>query len=204
VPPQLYAGINLVDHLFGVKPGTHTVQLEAQAASSDVYVSWRSLEYASFPSSSPAYKAQANDTVIVDTYRADPNNPGRQPAAANLSPSCGFWTPLLDIPVNIGNGFTFAASGYVQVTSPIVSPDNSQFAIEVPPYEAGIIAVHITPTPDGFYFFSDGSTNVGCASCTVTLWARKINGCGQGGPGKFSVANRYLALKWVPNGGAYY
>lgn len=130
-----------------------------------------------------------------------------QPSAPILQ-GCGSWTPLLTLSPATVIGFnTVSLVGYVQVAGSVVNPGPAQFVLtqDQAGYEIGIIAVGILSSADGYYFFSDGSNDIGCAGCTITLWARKVAGCIEGsGPGSFAVGLRYLAAKWTPMDGCRY
>jgi len=200
IPPQLYAGINFVDHLKNVPPGTHTLRWSARTTSTSAGAAWRNIGFVSFPAFTgsnleftSAEASLTERTTVSTTYN------GPQPSAGSLA-GCGPWTPILTVPVGtvypVG---TSAMSGYIQIDN-VVNPGLIQFAItqDQAGYELGLLTVQSTPTPDGFYIFSDASTDVGCAGCSMTLWARRVLGCAPGaGPGSFDVLQRFLFVKFV-------
>jgi hypothetical protein len=209
VPPQLYAGVNFVDYLSNVAAGTHTLRWWAKTTSGNASVEWRNIEFVSFP----AYQGNPS-LVFADATSAAPvtvstSYGGPQPSNPLLQ-GCGSWTPLLTLaPATVFGFTTVSMVGYVQISGSVVNPGPAQFAIthDQAGYELGIIGLGILNSADGYYFFSDGSNDIGCAGCTITLWARKVAdpACVEGaGPGSFAVGLRYLAAKWTPMDGCRY
>lgn len=209
VPPY-GGGVNLVDYRLNVAPGSHTLRWQAKTTTGTVSATLRSVEFVSVPayqgiSTLVSAESFRKDSVVVSTSYGGP-----QPIGLT---GCGAWTPLITLaPNTVAGSATLSMSGYVQVSQILTGgPGIIDFVIthDQAGYELGTIAIGDVSSPNGYFFFSDASTDVGCAGCTITLWARRLDNTAclndpRVGPGSFSVGHRFLAAKWTPMGGCRY
>lgn len=208
VPAYVADGVNIMDHLLNLAPGTHTLKLLARTLSGSATLQWRQVEFLTLPGHVyPGYaavaEAAATNPITVSTDSADQP----QPTVPLLHYICGRWTRLLEVnPPTVFGLNAGVISGYVQLLGNLQGSGLAQIVIQLNPpdgFDLGLSGLQVTPTADGLYFF--GEANGGCAGCTITLWMRKLNGvCGSGDAGQFDVGNRYMVIKYVPNDGCLY
>src|SRR6185436_11361429 len=162
----------------------------------------------------PMQRASASDPVVV-TVEGDPV----QPAA--MSPVCGAWAKVLqfELPPSPGNadyswtidGFVeiagFDVSGYGQIGAEIqhrragAKPGSDDFDNAT---DIGMYEFQARPGGDGFYFYGDCSKWGNEAGTRVSLWVRRMQGCGDGPlTGQLVVGKRWLAIKLLPSLGPH-
>lgn len=210
IPAVLYDGVNIVDHLFQVGPGSHTLTLWAHTSSGTAALQWRQIEFVGFPAGTAAYDAISSTTKVVSAGTTE-----AQPTA--LESVCGKWTKLLEftVPSTAGN-FDWLLDGYVQFLGSHTGSNWGQLAFEVvspneqnppPAVDMGVISFKVPNSPTGLWNFGDAllwGTGIPPAGSTVRLWTREVL-CAGGAPGNFSVGKRYMSVKLVSFGnGCYY
>jgi len=194
-------GVMVFDHRGWIDRGSHTVQLwgrsDATAELKEI-----AIDAVGFPHETPAkviplIEASA-DATIVATTAGDP----QQPLA--MSADCGRWTKILefDMPGD-RKDFSWSVDGYVELLGHDVS-GYGVVGVEVDTGKAqtdvGMFEFQTDQQHEGFYFYGDCSKWSPGEATHVSLWIRRIEGCGVAPlGGSFVVGKRWLAVKLLPS-----
>jgi hypothetical protein len=223
---SLPTGYNVLDFLYNVPAGAHTLSLWARVLSpaTSANITTRLLEYASYPTTYRyntrwPFGASATNTVVVSTQSTDP-----QPSGTLINPTGGLWTKLLEFKVPwvpSQQGFSWMGEGYVEFlgTGTRVDPGLGVLAVEyllpecftAGPTEGdctncpgtcleadnGFTSILIPTVPDGIHFFTDQILG-SLGPATVRLWIRKNDPTCTQEPCTFNVGARYLSYRLVP------
>jgi hypothetical protein len=162
----------------------------------------------------PMQRASAADPVVV-TVNGD-GNPLPQSA---LSEICGPWTKVLEYELPRSNGdFSWTMSGFVEIKDFDVS-GYGQLAVVIQhrrlgsrdgsndfddATDIGMFEFQASPGGDGIYFYGDCSKWGNGAGNRISLWVRRMIGCG-GGPldGELVVGERWISIKLLPSLGPH-
>jgi hypothetical protein len=211
-------GANVLDYLYNVPPGNHTLTLWARTDYHSATLQFRQIEFVSFPSNAlnnPAFVAgdYRDNTLTVSTQAAE-----EQPTGALVNPICGRWTKLLEYTIPPVSGqYNWTLEGYVQTLGGLTGLTIGDISFQIlipasnPVFESdgGFSTFRISQSPDGLYIFGDGLLMDTTSGAKVRLWIRKRNGCGTvscpgGEPCGFTVGKRYMTTRYVPHQGCYY
>ncbi|HEX3107800.1 MAG TPA: hypothetical protein VHU41_01820, partial [Thermoanaerobaculia bacterium] len=145
----------------------------------------------------PLIEASA-DATIVATTAGDP----QQPLA--MSADCGRWTKILEFELpGDRKDFSWSVDGYVELLGHDVS-GYGVVGVEVDTGTAqtdvGMFEFQTDQQHEGFYFYGDCSKWSPREATHVSLWIRRIEGCGVAPlGGSFVVGKRWLAVKLLPS-----
>ena len=201
VPSHLDNGINFHDHLLNLAPGTYTLYIVAHTNAGTATLQYRQVEFQTYPanvwpSSFVSAEVSASDTVTVDTSTTQ-----AQPTAPIFDTSFGKWTKLLEMPMGPEfGGNDGMVQAYVQLLGNLSGTPLAEFGFQYNQpggTDVGLSLFEVPAGPDGLYLFGD-VYNLGCSSCTITLWMRKVYGNGLGSSGHFNVGMRWMMAKCAP------
>ena len=195
-------GVMLFDHRGWIDHGSHTVQLWGRS-DRGAEVEGIAIDVVGFPHELPQAKViplteATADAPIVATTAGDVV----QPLA--MSSECGRWTKILefDMPRDRKN-FSWSVDGFVEILGYAVS-GYGVIGVEVDSADGqtdvGMFEMQIDQQHDGFYFYGDCSKWPPGNATHVSLWIRRIEGCGVAPVGgSFTVGKRWLAVKLLPS-----
>ena len=160
----------------------------------------------------PMQRVSASDRVVVK-----PEGDAVQPVA--MSPVCGNWAKVLEFELPPSKGdFSWSMNGYVEIAGYDVSgygqlgveirhrrktakPDSEDFDDAT---DIGMFEFQARRGGDGIYFYGDCSKWGNDAGNRVSLWVRRMQGCGDGPlDGQLVVGERWVTLKLLPSQGPH-
>jgi hypothetical protein len=227
IPATLPDGVNFLDYLYNVAPGTHTLEAFAKTGQQTATLGARDIEFVSYPSDFGINTrfvpgASASDTKTVSTATTEP-----QPLTGWMT-SGGKWTKLLEYnlpPIASTDVYSFDLEAYVQFLGQQTGDgwsekwgqiiwewrtpagcDNTAGNMCGYLTDFGGKSIAIPAGLDGHYLFGDSAALYLGATSTLTLWVRKVESptvCGGSGC-TFKVGQRYMAMRIVPVDTCYY
>lgn len=195
-------GVMLFDHRGSIDRGSHFVQLWGRSDRA-AELEGIAIDLVGFPHELAQTKLiplaeTSADTPILATTAGDP----QQPLA--MSSDCGRWTKILEFDMpQARKDFSWSVDGFVEVLGYDVS-GYGVVGIEVDSAsqqtDVGMFEMQIDQQHDGFYFYGDCSKWSPGDATHVSLWIRRIEGCGVAPlGGSFTVGKRWLAVKLLPS-----
>jgi hypothetical protein len=196
-------GATIFDHRAWIDAGAHTLQLWGRTSGSAARLEGITIDLVGFPHEArpgrvPAITEAEADEPIVTTTDGDAEQP---PGMIQL---CGRWTKLLELelPSDVKN-YSWSVDGFIDVLAHDVS-SYGQIGIEVDSGDAhtdvGVFDIQAEQNHDGIYFYGDCSKWAPRDATRVSLWIRRVEGCGLAPEGgSFTVGKRWLAVKLLPS-----
>jgi hypothetical protein len=196
-------GATIFDHRAWVDRGPHTVQLWGRTNGSDAELEAITIDMVGFPREmarstiTPLVESAADNTIIATTA-----GDTEQPIA--MSSDCGRWTKILDFDLPPDrNNRSWSLDGFVELLGRDIS-GYGELGIEVDSGDAhtdvGRFELQIEQQHEGFYFYGDCSKWAPGDATHVSLWIRRIEGCGLAPlGGSFVIGRRWLAVKLLPS-----
>jgi hypothetical protein len=214
-PLILPDGVTIFDHHGRIDRGPHTLRLWGRAAGGGAELASVTVEAVGFPHEMntlrrplqdeeqptetrlpPLAEAEA-DTVTLATTAGD----AQQPLA--MSEACGRWTKLLefDLPPSSRN-YSWSLDGFIELLAHDIS-GYGQLGMEIDSdgahTDVGMFDFQVSDQHDGIYFYGDCGKWMPGSATHVSLWIRRIEGCGIAPVGgSFLVGRRWLAVKLLP------
>jgi hypothetical protein len=203
-PPRFQPdGATIFDHRVWIDAGAHTLQLWGRTSGSAARLEGVAIDLVGFPHAArpapvpPMVEAEEEGPTLATTD-GDPEQP------TGMIQPCGRWTKLLelDLPSDVKN-YSWSVDGYLDVLSHDVS-SYGQIGIEVDSGDAhtdvGVFDIQAEQAHDGIYFYGDCSKWAPRDATHVSLWIRRVEGCGLSpAGGSFTVGKRWLAVKLLPS-----
>lgn len=196
-------GVTIFDHRAWMDRGEHTLQLWGRTAGNTAELQGITIDLVGFPHEQlsgrvpPLVEAEADGPTLATT-----NGDAEQPPG--MIQPCGRWTKLLDfdLPPNM-DSYSWSVDGFVEILAHDVS-SYGQIGIEVDSGDAhtdvGVFDIQSEQQRDGIYFYGDCSKWSPGQATHVSLWIRRIEGCGLAPEGgSFLVGKRWLAVKLLPS-----
>ena len=196
-------GTTIFDHRAWIERGSHSVQLWGRSNGADAQLDGITIDMVGFPQEmarttlTPLVESSAENTVIATTA-----GDTQQPLA--MSSDCGRWTKILefDLPPDRKDR-SWSLDGFVEFLGRDIS-GYGELGIEVDSGDAhtdvGRFDLQVEQQHEGFYFYGDCSKWAPGDATHVSLWVRRIEGCGLAPlGGSFVVGRRWLAVKLLPS-----
>jgi hypothetical protein len=225
-------GYNLLDYLYNVPPGTHTLSLMARTNNSGntAVIELPQLEFVGFPADTQFNSQFVPGQELGNQLTVSTQTSEVQPTECLINADFGKWTKLLEYAVPYVNGaYNWSLDGYVQllgnvtgggipvgdVSFEFVEPNgcriNRCFCPNPDPScfggDAGFTNFQISTIPDGLSIYGDGMAIGTGSPITFRLYIRKREGgggtCGTE-PCTFQVGDRYMTVRYVPFDNCYY
>lgn len=196
-------GAMIFEHRAWLDRGSHLVQLWGRSEEGEAELENIAIDAIGFPHQmaqglvAPLVEASA-DSIIVATTAGD----AQQPLA--MSSDCGRWTKILefDLPPD-AHDRSWSVDGFVELLGYDVS-GYGVLGIEVDSPDAqtdvGMFELQVEQKREGFYFYGDCSKWAPRNPTHVSLWIRRIEGCGVAPlGGSITVGRRWLGVKLLPS-----
>jgi hypothetical protein len=196
-------GATIFDHQAWIDAGAHTLQLWGRSSGDAAELEGVTIDLVGFPHElfagrvPPIVEAEAEAPIVATT-----DGDAEQPAA--MIQPCGRWTKLLDfdLPSDVKN-FSWSVDGFIELLAHETG-SYGQIGIEVDSGDAhtdvGVFDIQAEQDHDGIYFYGDCSKWAPRDATHVSLWIRRIEGCGVSpAGGSFTVGKRWLAVKLLPS-----
>lgn len=205
IAPPLYQpdGVTIFDHHAWIDRGSHTLQLWGRTDGDAAQIEGVTIDLVVFPHQlgmgrvPPLAEAEADGPTLATTAGDSEQPPG-------MIQPCGPWTKLLDfeLPPDMKN-YSWSVDGYVELLGHDVS-GYGQIGIEVDSGDAhtdvGVFDIQSEQQHEGIYFYGDCSKWSPVNGTHVSLWIRRVEGCGLSpAGGSFLVGKRWLAVKLLPS-----
>jgi hypothetical protein len=205
IAPPLYQpeGVTIFDHQAWIDGGSHTLQLWGRTDGQAAQIEGVTIDLVAFPHElrtgrvPPLAEGEADGPTLATTTGDAEQPPG-------MIQPCGPWTKLLDfdLPPDAKN-YSWSVDGYVELLGHDVS-GYGQIGIEVDSGDAhtdvGVFDIQSEQQHEGIYFYGDCSKWSPSNGTHVSLWIRRVEGCGLSpAGGSFLVGKRWLAVKLLPS-----
>lgn len=196
-------GVTIFDHQAWIDRGPHTLQLWGRTDGKTAEIEGITIDLVAFPHElapgrvPPLAEADVNGPTLA-TAAGDPEQP------AGMIQPCGRWTKLLDfdLPQNV-KPYSWSVDGFVELLGHEVS-GYGQIGIEVDSGDAhtdvGVFDIQSEQQHEGIYFYGDCSKWAPADGTHVSLWIRRVEGCGLSPEGgSFLVGKRWMGVKLLPS-----
>jgi hypothetical protein len=203
-PPSIQPdGATIFDHRAWIDAGAHTLQLWGRSSGGDAKLEGITIDLVGFPHETrpgriPPIAEAEDDGATLATTDGDAEQP------PGMVQPCGRWTKLieLELPPDVKN-YSWSVDGFLEVLAHDVS-SYGQIGVEVDSGDAhtdvGIFDIQAEHDYDGIYFYGDCSKWAPRDATHVSLWIRRVEGCGIAPiGGSFTVGKRWLAVKLLPS-----
>jgi hypothetical protein len=206
ITSSLPDGVNVLDHLYNVPAGNHTLALWGHTTGQPISLQRIDIQFVSYPVFIATGKQVVNMPIVVDSSTGQ-----AQPCWAG--DASGKWTKLLEFTVPTYSGFApnYLLDGYIQFTGDRQGTPRAQVGIEAitgtngqcsgnSHTDFGIVTIMVPPVAGGVYPFGEALGWGDTAGQVIRLWIRPYGG----GGGTFTVLNRYLGAKLLAANTCYF
>jgi hypothetical protein len=203
-PPLIQPdGVTIFDHRGWIDRGSHTLQLWGRTDGGTAELLGITIDLVGFPHALatgrvPPLAEAAADAPALATTAGDAEQP------PGMIQPCGRWTKLLelDLPPDVRD-YSWSVDGFIELLAHDVS-SYGQIGIEVDSGDAhtdvGVFDIQSEQQHEGIYFYGDCSKWAPRDATHVSLWIRRVEGCGLSpAGGSFLVGKRWLAVKLLPS-----
>lgn len=197
ITSSLPDGANILDHLYNVSAGNHTLTLWAHTVSLPATLQDIHLQFVSFPTLIATGAQSVNSPILVTSSTTQ-----TQPCWGD--DGAGKWTKLLEFAVPAYGGYApnWLLDGFIQFTGDLQGTPRAQVGIEDVVgsgqcsnghVDFGLITILVPPQSSGVYPFGESLSWGDTGGNVIRLWIRPY----AGGGGSFTVLNRYLGAKLI-------